>query len=157
MSHPRPGLFLCGLAILAVSTRAETGSPAWLYNLNLTASGSETQVDNLSRTSHKPTRKDATTYDFSLGSSQALAPHEAPALANTLQRRPALNPFHRFMLGRHHGFGVDAWGTVVGFGHAMNGALGNGLNRPDLKLGPTRLGLRSLPLAAAGHHTLGLL
>jgi hypothetical protein len=70
MSRPCPGLFLCGLALLAVCTRAETGSPRWLENLHLTANGSVTQVDNLSRTSHEPTRKDAATYEFSVGSDQ---------------------------------------------------------------------------------------
>lgn len=93
---------------------------------------------------------------FSLGNSQVLSPYEAPPLANTLRRRPALDPYRRFTLGRHHGFGIDAWGHVIGFGHAVHGALGNGLNQPDLKLGPTRLDLRSLPLAAAGHYSLGL-
>ncbi|HEX5685447.1 MAG TPA: hypothetical protein VFY73_15610 [Ideonella sp.] len=94
---------------------------------------------------------------FSLGcGSQVLSPREAPPPANALHRRPVLNPYRRFTLGRHHGFGIDAWGNVIGFGHAAHGALGNGLNRPDLKLGPTRLDLRSLPLAAAGHYSLGL-
>ena len=70
MRHPRLGLLLCGLAISSASGRAETSEPGWLENLHLSANGSVTQVDNLSRTSHKPTRKDATTYDFSLSSSQ---------------------------------------------------------------------------------------
>ena len=95
---------------------------------------------------------------FSLGrGSQVLSPHEPPPPADTLQRHPVLNPYRQFTLGRHHGFGIDNWGNVIGFGHAVNGALGTGLNRLDLKLGPTRLGLRALPLAAAGHHSLGLL
>lgn len=95
---------------------------------------------------------------FSLGSgSQMLSPLDPAPLANTLQRQPVLNPYRRFTLGRHHGFGIDNWGNVIGFGHAVNGALGTGHERLDLKLGPSRLGLRALPLAAAGHHSLGLL
>jgi hypothetical protein len=69
MSPCRICLLWCGLAVLTVSCRAQTGAPAWLENLHLTANGGVTQVDNLSRTSHGPTRKDATTYEFSLGSS----------------------------------------------------------------------------------------
>ena len=95
---------------------------------------------------------------FSLGrGSQMLALREAPPFANTLQRQPELDLYRRFTLGRHHGFGIDGWGHVMGFGQVANGALGNGLSGPDLKLGPTRLGLCALPLAAAGHHSLGLL
>jgi len=94
---------------------------------------------------------------FSIGrSSPMLSPREPAPLTAALQRQSVLDPYRRFTLGRHHGFGVDAWGNVIGFGHAVSGALGNGLNRAELKLGPTRLSLRSLPLAAAGHHSLGL-
>jgi alpha-tubulin suppressor-like RCC1 family protein len=95
---------------------------------------------------------------FSLGrGSHMLAPSEAPPMAHSLQGRPALNPYRQFTIGRHHGFAIDVWGNVIGFGCAANGALGTGQNRPDLKLAPTKLHLGTLPLAAAGHYSLGLL
>lgn len=63
-------LLLAGLAGCALLARGDDGPPGWLENLHLTAGGSVTQVDNISRTSHAPSRRDATTYEFNLGSSQ---------------------------------------------------------------------------------------
>jgi len=62
-------LLLSGL--LAIVAQAQEGTAAgWMENLHLTASGSAAWVNNLSRTSYEPTRKDATTYEFKLGGSQ---------------------------------------------------------------------------------------
>jgi len=49
----------------------------WVENLHLTASGTISSVNNQSRTSYEPTRKDATTYEFNLGGSKPrqLAPN----------------------------------------------------------------------------------
>lgn len=73
---PRRLLLLAGLLVL--TARAQEGNPAarWLENIHLNATGTVARVDNLSRTSHEPTRKDATTYEFSLGGShpRQLAP-----------------------------------------------------------------------------------
>jgi len=62
-------LLLTGL--LALGARAQEGAAAsWIDNLHLTASGGAAWVNNLSRTSFEPTRKDATTYEFKLAGSQ---------------------------------------------------------------------------------------
>jgi hypothetical protein len=57
---------LAGLAATGVSAQESSGAGAWLESLHLTATGTAAWVENLSRTSYEPTRKDAATYDFSL-------------------------------------------------------------------------------------------
>jgi len=63
---------LCLLAALLAGGAAASGDTAasWLDNLHLTASATASWVDNISRTSYEPTRKDAMTYEVSLGASQ---------------------------------------------------------------------------------------
>ena len=65
-------------ALLGLTVRAQEGSvPGWLENLHLTASGTASWVNNHSRTSHEPTRKDATTYELSVSGNKPrqLAPN----------------------------------------------------------------------------------
>ncbi len=76
MTLPRRYLLLAGLLALTVQARAEA-APSWAERLHLTASGTVSQVNNISRTSYAPTRKDSSTFDFSLSGSQPrqLAPN----------------------------------------------------------------------------------
>lgn len=68
-------LALAGLCLspLPAQTPATAG---WLENLHLTATGTASTVENLSRTSHAPSRQDAGTYELALASTHArqLAP-----------------------------------------------------------------------------------
>ncbi|HEY8995816.1 MAG TPA: hypothetical protein VIM71_14215 [Lacunisphaera sp.] len=59
---------MCGFLALATCGQAATAVPDWLESLHLIATGGVNQVDNLSRTSYEPTRKDAITYEFSVSS-----------------------------------------------------------------------------------------
>jgi hypothetical protein len=69
MNTPRRLLLLSGL--LALTAGAQEGTAAsWVENLHLTATGTAAWVNNHSRTSSPATRKDSTTYEFSLGGSQ---------------------------------------------------------------------------------------
>ncbi len=43
---------------------------SWLDSISVSASATATSVDNISRTSHSPTRKDATTYELGLSASR---------------------------------------------------------------------------------------
>lgn len=75
MNTPRQLLLLVGL--LGLTVRAQEGAaPGWIENLHLTASGTASWVNNHSRTSHEPTRKDAATYELNLsgGKPRQLAP-----------------------------------------------------------------------------------
>jgi hypothetical protein len=67
---------LVAVALARAQTPDRTGPAFWLGSLGLNAAATATWVDNLSRTSYAPTRKDAMTYDFSLEASrhQQLAP-----------------------------------------------------------------------------------
>ena len=69
-------LLLAGLLGLTAQA-AEESAAGWVKNLHLTASGTVASVNNLSRTSHEPTRKDATTYELNLSGSKPrqLAPN----------------------------------------------------------------------------------
>jgi len=71
-------LLLCILLTASLLPRAaaQQGASGWLENLHLSASGTVATVDNISRTSHGPTRKDATTWELNLASTHArqLAP-----------------------------------------------------------------------------------
>jgi hypothetical protein len=76
MSFPRP--LLLSVSLLGLALQAREGSAGgWVENLHLTASGTVSSVNNHSRTSFEPTRKDATTYEFSLSGSKPrqLAPN----------------------------------------------------------------------------------
>jgi hypothetical protein len=76
MIVPRRLFLFAGLLTVAVC--AQEGSTAsWIDSLHLTASGSAAWVNNISRTSYEPTRKDTTTYEFSLAGSKPrqLAPN----------------------------------------------------------------------------------
>lgn len=66
MSFPRP--LLLSVSLLGLTLHAQESSAlGWVKNLHLTASGTVSSVNNQSRTSFEPTRKDATTYELSLG------------------------------------------------------------------------------------------
>jgi len=57
--------------LLVLGARGQERSPAgWVDNLHLTATGGAAWVNNLSRTSYEPTRKDALTYEFKVAGSQ---------------------------------------------------------------------------------------
>lgn len=78
MEHPPPSalkrlsiLLVTLLSVPVVHAQREGGVPAWLHNLHLTASGTFGKADNISRTSHEPSRKDAETYDLSLASTHS--------------------------------------------------------------------------------------
>jgi len=76
MISSRHFLLLAGL--LALPARAqETPAVSWIESLHLTASGTASWVNNISRTSYEPTRKDDATYELSLGGSKPrqLAPN----------------------------------------------------------------------------------
>lgn len=85
MGHPPPPalkrllplLAAAGLALPSLNAQSSAGATGWFENLHLTASATASTVDNLSRTSHEPTRKDAETYELNVGSSHArqLAPN----------------------------------------------------------------------------------
>jgi hypothetical protein len=65
------------LILVAVLLAGRANAAGWLENLTVTASGTASQVDNISRTSAEPNRKDAETYELTLGVSrhQQLAPN----------------------------------------------------------------------------------
>lgn len=73
-----PGKLVLWAGLLASGAWAQDRAPAagWLDNLTVTASGTANWVENLSRTSFAPTRKDAETYQLDLSASrhQQLAP-----------------------------------------------------------------------------------
>jgi hypothetical protein len=83
MGHPPPpalnrlAAFLAAGLLLPVLGAQPSGVPGWLESLHLTASGTAARVDNISRTSHEPSRKDAETYELNLASTHArqLAPN----------------------------------------------------------------------------------
>ena len=75
----RLGLLLSAATLVLSPALAQqgTGVAEWIENLHLTASGTVASVNNISRTSYEPTRKDATTYELNLSSTHArqLAPN----------------------------------------------------------------------------------
>jgi len=115
MSNPRRLLLLT--ALVAGEALAPNGAAAagWLDGLTVTAAGTANWVENLSRTSFAPTRKDAATYELSLDASrhEQLAPDwllhagaeatlfNAPAydLTNYLKLGPRLGLQRKFGLG----------------------------------------------------------
>jgi hypothetical protein len=63
-------LMIAGLLAVSVHSQ-QSPAPHWIDILHLTASGSVSTVNNISRTSGQATRKDATMYEFGLGGSQS--------------------------------------------------------------------------------------
>lgn len=70
MSRASPLILLA--ALLAGHGAAQDRAPAasWLENLAVTAAGTINHVNNASRTSAEPNRKDATTYELNLGATR---------------------------------------------------------------------------------------
>lgn len=106
------------LALPAGFAQRETATPSWLDKLHLSASGTVGRTDNISRTSHEPTRKDAETYELSLASPHSrqlsrnfllIATAEATALAVPDYDLTANNRFGgRLTLQRKFGLGPQA-------------------------------------------------
>lgn len=78
MGHPPPPalrrlytLLATLLALPLLHAEREGATTAWLANLHLSASGTFGKTDNISRTSHEPSRKDAETYELSLVSTHS--------------------------------------------------------------------------------------
>ena len=76
MNHPRKLVLLAGLLASAAAAQDRAPAAGWLDNLTVTASGTANWVENLSRTSFEPTRKNAETYQLDLSATrhQQLAP-----------------------------------------------------------------------------------
>lgn len=114
--NPRHLLFSALLA--ATATARADGSAGWLDNLHLTATGTLAHVDNISRTSSEPTRKDAETYDLGVVSTHArqLAPNlllvaSGEAAATTVSDYDLTNSFSlagRLALQTKFGLGPQA-------------------------------------------------
>ncbi len=122
---PTPALkpFLTCLSVLLLAVPAgfaqrETVGASWLDKLHLSASGTFGRTDNISRTSHEPTRKDAETYELTLASTHSrqlsrnlllIATAEATALAVPDYELTASNRFGgRLTLQRKFGLGAQA-------------------------------------------------
>jgi hypothetical protein len=106
-------LLFAGVSFLPAA--AQRGGSSWVENLHLSASATVATVDNISRTSHPPTSKDAATWELNLASTHArqLAPSlllvatgEAASLmvpeydlTNTLRTGGRLALQHKFGLG----------------------------------------------------------
>ncbi len=67
-----PYLIVAAFAGAALAQAQSVRAPAapWLESFSVTASATATSVDNISRTSYAPTRKDATTYELGLSASR---------------------------------------------------------------------------------------
>lgn len=63
-------VFATGVLGHGHSAPANAGVVTWLERLSINASAAATRVDNISRTSSEPTRKDATTHELTAGLSQ---------------------------------------------------------------------------------------
>ncbi|AOS45026.1 hypothetical protein Verru16b_02095 [Lacunisphaera limnophila] len=72
----RSGLTLLLAALILPRALGQSGTAPWVENLHLSATGTVAAVNNISRTSHQPTSKDATTFELNLTSTHArqLAP-----------------------------------------------------------------------------------
>ena len=68
----KPGQFTLLAVLVAGPALAQNRPPpaAWLENLAFTATASSTWTGNISRTSHEPTRKDATSHEIHLSADQ---------------------------------------------------------------------------------------
>lgn len=79
MGHPPSPALKRAILLFAALTlslppaiaQRESATPAWLENLHLSASATFARTDNISRTSHVPSRKDAETYELSLVSTHS--------------------------------------------------------------------------------------
>lgn len=69
MNLPHKSLLVVALVTGGTVIAGDT-TPSWLEDLHLTSSATASWVENASRTSNEPTRKDALTYEFSLGASR---------------------------------------------------------------------------------------
>lgn len=142
MAHaPTPSLtrlgllgLLAGLIATTASGQENAGGSSWVEKLHLSASGTISRVENLSRTSFEPTRKDATTYDFTLSGSmpRQLAPSVLLVGSGELSSL-AVDGFSldnnftatgRVALQRKFGLGPQAW--------VLQGTLGAGYKQARL-------------------------
>jgi hypothetical protein len=106
------------LALPAGFAQREGSSSSWLENLHLSASGTFSRTDNISRTSYEPSRKDAETYELTLASTHSrqlsrnfllIATAEATALTAPDYELTASNRFGgRLTLQRKFGLGPQA-------------------------------------------------
>lgn len=62
--------FLASCSAGSLLAQSRPSPAAWLENLSFTASATSTWIGNISRTSHAPTRKDATTHELSFSAGQ---------------------------------------------------------------------------------------
>ena len=107
---------------------AKVGAAAWLEHLSVNASANATRVGNISRTSSEPTRKDATTYEFTAGLSQhrqlasswllELGADAAYLAVPKYERTNQLTAGPR--LGLQHKFGLGPLAPVLQFDAAYN-------------------------------------
>ncbi|MES1194542.1 MAG: hypothetical protein ABUL65_01520, partial [Opitutus sp.] len=76
MNHPGKLILLAGLLAGAAGAQDRAPAAGWLDNLTVTANGTANWVDNLSRTSFAPTRKNGETCQLDLSATrhQQLAP-----------------------------------------------------------------------------------
>jgi hypothetical protein len=117
------------LALLAGPVLAQDRAPAasWLGNLTVSAAGAASWVENLSRTSAAPNRKDAATYELSLGAlhRRQLAPAWLmhAGLDATLFTVPDYDLASHFKLGPRLGlqrkFGLGPFAPVLQFDAAL--------------------------------------
>lgn len=100
-----PGKLALLAALLAGSTLAESRSPSasWLGHLTVTAAGTASWVENISRTSFAPTRKDAATYELSLSAGRHQQLASAWLLHGSVDATLLTVP--DYDLGNHHELG----------------------------------------------------
>ncbi len=135
MGYPPPPalkrltILLAALLLLPLLHAQREGTmPAWLDNLHLTASGTFGKTDNISRTSHEPSRKDAESYEISLSSTHSRQLNRnllliATAEASTLSVPDYdLTDSSRFggKLTLQRKFGLGSQATVLQFSASAN-------------------------------------
>ncbi len=119
-------------ALAAGGASAQESAGAWLDSLHLAASGTVSWVENLSRTSYEPTRKDSSTYDFNLSGSipRQLAPSVllvgSGELSSLLVKEYTLDDNFtatgRVALQKKFGLGPLAWVLQGSFGAGYKAA-----------------------------------
>lgn len=123
----KPIFTLLAGAALTVSAAGQSAAGA-LGNIHVSASAATSWINNLSRTSHEPTRKDAQTYEFGVAANDArqLAPNLL-VLANAEITALAVPDFDRADHLRFAGrltvqtkFGLGAQATVLQAGLGAN-------------------------------------
>ncbi len=154
---------LAGLLTAGATAQESSGSGAWIESLHLAASGTAAWTENLSRTSYEPTRKDAASYDFSLGGTvpRQLAPSvllvgsgEIDALFvqdYSLTNRTTFTG--RVSLQKKFGLGPQAWVLQGSVGAGYKAARFDGDRGVTTEAG-VQLSKRLLPnlrVAASGH------